>query len=115
MSATSIGGQSLAPNPFSHPFVRYARRGDALVPVESVVYNVNTGERKLCWPIDGKEMVATGGWSFEPVEPKASVPVPAPVAAFVAEADSEPNPPATESAIPAPEFKRGPGRPRKAA
>ena len=113
MPSASGPVQQFSPNPFSHPFVRYVRRGEVLIPVESAVYNVETGGRVLCWPVDAKEMVATGGWSFDPVEPKRAA-----IADKAEEAlPSEPidaDSPATESA-PASTFKRGPGRPRKAA
>lgn len=93
---------------FPHPFIKAVTRNvngvSVLEEIESVVYNVETGARKLVWPIDGKEMVATGGWSWEPVEPKAVEPEAQSVSV------SAPEP---EAFAPAPEFKRGPGRPRK--
>ena len=87
-------------NPFDHPYVRIV--GDRYV--ESVVYNRETGKARRCWPIDGRAMVATGGWSWEPV----TIPEPEPEAE-VAAVVSEPAPTIQPNAA----FKRGPGRPRK--
>lgn len=92
-------------NPYSHPFV-LIRDGKY---VESVVYNAETGARKLVWPIDAREMVKSGGWSFDPPAPREAT----------HESASEPiqgNPTAPVAEIaPAAEYKRGPGRPRKSA
>lgn len=89
-------------NPFNHPFVRIV--GERYV--ESVVYNKETGEAHRCWPIDGREMVASGFWSWEPVTLPEPAPEPAVEAAPV---ESEPAPTIQPNAEP----KRGPGRPRK--
>ena len=106
---TPESGQVAPANPYGHPFVRFVKRGDAGFYVESCVYNVKTGERRLCWPVDAKEMVATGGWSFEPVTPASSEPEmfnpPAP----------EPEPAMAGEPGGATEYRRGPGRPRKTA
>lgn len=98
------------PSKFSHPFIKTVTRNvngvAVLEELESAVYSVETGERRLVWPIDGKEMVKTGGWSWEPVEPKAAEPEAQPESVSVSA-------PVAEAFAPAPEFKRGPGRPRK--
>lgn len=83
-------------NTFGHPMVKVV--GGQYV--ESAVYDKATGARLLRFPIDAKEMVASGAYSYEPVtvapeasEPEADAPV---------EPDNDPP-------------RRGPGRPRKAA
>lgn len=103
-------------NPFSHPFVRFVPDEGTGHYIESAVYNVQTGQRKLCWPVDGKEMVATGGWSWE-----------RPTAEQIAAANAKPEvmeevpdaPISDRSLAPADHelaaepIRRGPGRPRK--
>jgi len=78
--------------------------------VESVVYEIATGSRILCWPVDARELVATGEYSYEKPEPRSAAPEEAP------ERDAAPEP--SDSAgepVKAPAVKRGPGRPRKSA
>lgn len=91
---------AIAKGGFLHPFVKVVNG----VEVESVVYEKSTGRRCLKWPIDAKELVATGEYSFDPptveAEPDAIVvdPIEEPVA--------HPDTPQSEP-------RRGPGRPRK--
>ena len=112
------GKKETPANPFDHPYVRIERVGaDRERYVESVVYNVKTGEAVRCWPIDGREMVASGEWSW--TKPAAIVPISAP--ASMDDPPVEEAPPLPESLNPsaagsvASTFKRGPGRPRKSA
>lgn len=105
-------------NPFSHPFVRFVRDGDGSTGhyEESAVYNAQTGHRKLCWPIDAKEMVATGGWSYtRPTDDQmAAARAAAPSAG---EPDlslpSDPTLDPEPDEVTAEPVRRGPGRPRK--
>jgi len=87
-------------NGFPHPFVKVV--GGQYV--ESVVYEIATGRRILCWPVDARELVATGEYSYDKPEPKAAAP----------EVKESTPAPETESA-PASRPKRGPGHPRKPA
>lgn len=80
-------------NPFPHPMVKVS--GNAYV--ESVVYEKASGKRILCFPVDGKEMVEAGGYSFDPPVTKVDTPAAEPESNEVAEP-----------------VKRAPGRPRKA-
>lgn len=66
---------------FGHPFVRFipGKDGRPGTWVESVVYNKETGKRVLCWPVDARELVASGEWSYDqPGEEEGTVPPPAP-------------------------------------
>ncbi len=91
-------------NPHKHPFVRW--NSGAMAYEETAVYDQETGAKKLVWPIDQKEIVATsdGRYALTPPAPK---PEPAPVLA------SEPEPEAPEETAPEPQRRRGPGRPPK--
>lgn len=55
------------PDVFGHPYVRFVGRGDTGGRwVESCVYNIETGEKHLCWPVDARELVKSGEYSYDP-------------------------------------------------
>lgn len=83
-------------NTFPHPMVKFT--GGRYV--ESVVYDAKTGERFLRFPVDAREMVKSGAFSYEPPQP-----------AQVSEPEVEAADETPENDPP----RRGPGRPRKAA
>lgn len=71
------------PDGFGHQFVRFVR-GKNDGPgrwVESCVFNRTTGEKHLCWPVDARELVASGEYQYDPVDaPDGAKAVPPPEA-----------------------------------